>query len=281
MDKKSLMKIKTKLCKDMKLINTFISNIKYDSNIKRRDEFIEYIFQRKLPGLNYMTKGILPRKIEELGSTKFIVFQSDNIINELQWMNLLINKYKKEISIYLKCKNIYEQCLLNGKYTEAKEILKEIETLVCTSIWGISQAFLVTELDSGIKEHKKLLSELSEKSTSSIVTFIFDFLSFKVEINNNYESFKYKIEKRFPNKKISFQSETLKEYLLFTLDVKYTTRDKNKIAKVLAMENIMSIIDIYEAYIKATQLLLIDDEIDSDIKQEIFIEIQNLNSTID
>lgn len=281
MDNKQLIMIRTKLCKNMKLINAFISDVKYNDNTKRKDEFIKYILNRELPGLNYITKGILPKSVEELGSTKFIPFQNDNIINELKWTIFLISRYKKEISIYLKLKNDLQRFIINGQYIEAKKILNEIENSICQSIWGISQLFLLTELDNGIKEHKKLLSQLSEKSKSSVVTFILEFLSFKVEANNTYESLKYKIEKRFPNKKFSFQSELLKEYLLFTLDVKYITTDISKIQKVLAIENTMSIIDIYEAYIKAVQLLLIDENLDIEIRKEVLFGIDYINTILE
>ncbi|KQB77049.1 hypothetical protein AK964_19270, partial [Clostridium butyricum] len=188
---------------------------------------------------------------------------------------------KKKFLCYLKLKNDLQRFTINGQYIEAKKVLNEIGNSICQSIWGTSQLFLLTELDNGIKEHKKLLSKLSEKSKSSVVTFILEFLSFKAEVNNTYESLKYKIEKRFPNKKFNFQSELLKEYLLFTLDVKYITTDISKIQKVLAIENTMSIIDIYEAYIKAVQLLLMDEKLDIEIRKEVLGGIEHINNILE
>ncbi|EOU1892327.1 hypothetical protein GZ980_001510 [Clostridium perfringens] len=281
MDNKEIIRIRTKIFKNQKLIGPFISNVKYNNNNRYKSEIVENIFNKKIPGIKYISKGILPKDYEILGSTCYIPFQSNKLINELQWMNLLINKYKKEISMYLKYKEQYEKYILNGKYDDAKKTLNKIEEFVCKSIWGTSQRFLIVELNEGIKEHKRLLAELSEKSKSSIVKFILDFYSFKVELNNNYDSLKYKIEKRFPIKKMNFQSEILKEYLMFKLDVKYISKDIDKIAKVLSMENIMSIIDIYESYIKAIHCLIINKEIDFNIKKEICIELKNLKNKID
>lgn len=279
MKKREILEIKTSLYRDAKKIPSFMHYVKYNKNTSMKNELVNMILKKELPGSNYITKGIMPKSLNEIASTKAITIKENNIKDELQWINKLINRYKNELSKYLSYKNEYEKFLVNGMYAEARIILNKIQNEVCLSVWGISQLFLLTELELGIKDHKELLSELSQKNMDKLITFILEFLSFKAEINNSYDSFKYKVNKKFPSKRTSFQTSLLKEYLLFTLDIKYNEKDSGTIGNVLAMQCMMSIIDIYEAYVKAIEILISKEDLEINLKLEILeqMETSDLN----
>lgn len=278
---KEFISVKVNMMRDLKNINYYISGIKYGKDRRKKEQLIGHILKGDLPGKSYFIDGIMPKSIRHLGKTRFITFQHKKIISELQVMNYLIRCYKSYVSKYLKLREKYEFNLLRGNYEKALELLMKIESEVCISLWSISQHFLIKEFQYGTEEHKKLLSNLTEECESEIITFMLDYISFKAEKKNSYESLLYKIDKRFDNKTTGFQSEVLRESLIFLLDVKYSDFDEERLSKVLAFQNMMSIIDIYECYIKSIQLIINKKDIKEDLKEEIIYELLAIKDDID
>ncbi|CAI3647076.1 hypothetical protein CNEO3_470028 [Clostridium neonatale] len=279
MNKKEYIKIKSQLYRNMHKIKHFVSKVKYEENRGKQNSIFELINQKSLPGSKYIDGNILPSSIEELGKNLYIPFVRNKISLEWLWQYRLINKYSSNILKYIEYKEEYEKYILSGNYEKALEIIEKINGEVCISLWGISQMFLIYELKDGVKEQKKFLQELSEKASNSIVLFTLEFLSFKAEVQNSYESLNYKIEKKYANKKATFEKEILEDFLNFLLDVKYIEFNSEKISKVLSLINTMSIIDIYEAYVKSIQLA-ISNNLDVNLQTQLSQQIGEVNLII-
>lgn len=207
MNKKEYIKIKSQLYRNMHKIKHFVSKVKYEENRGKQNSIFELINQKSLPGSKYIDGNILPSSIEELGKNLYIPFVRNKISLEWLWQYRLINKYSSNILKYIEYKEEYEKYILSGNYEKALEIIEKINGEVCISLWGISQMFLIYELKDGVKEQKKFLQELSEKASNSIVLFTLEFLSFKAEVQNSYESLKYKIEKNFQIRKLRLKKK--------------------------------------------------------------------------
>ncbi|WP_315110577.1 hypothetical protein [Clostridium intestinale] len=275
MNKKEINKIKVILFKNMKRLSGFINSLKYDRSSDRLTLF-KLVMNGELPGRDYIDRGAIVKNIEYLGSTKFIPFTEKNIIKELEWLELIIKNYSNEINKFIEYKLIYEKALISGEYDEANKILELING-ISLSNWALGQQFVINEFQKGIEHNKKVLSEISEKISNIVVALLMDCMSFKAEKNTSYESLRYKLEKIFAHTKKTFADDLIKKYLFFKIDIVDNRLDT--LEEVLALESTMSILDIYETFVRVCQVLMVNNT-DEDIRICILSIARNIKKNI-
>lgn len=124
----------------------------------------------------------LPDSYENLGVIKERPYLGEDIYSELNLVLIGIRKYKYEINLFIKYKEIYETNLLIGNYKLAKKYLTKIESEVCHSLWTIENRFILEEFSGNASENKELLSKFNRLNKSKGATkYLVHFLSQRAE----------------------------------------------------------------------------------------------------
>ena len=118
----------------------------------------------------------LPNNVGNIANAE-IIYNGDNIEDEINWTLLSIRKYADEINQFVKLKKCYDIALLNGEYDLAENILDEIDRTISTSLWSIENRFLIIELKKGLKENTNFLNEINNQNEKGFILCLAHFFS--------------------------------------------------------------------------------------------------------
>ncbi|MDW3195867.1 MAG: hypothetical protein R8G66_26065 [Cytophagales bacterium] len=128
--------------------------------------------ERNLPKANnqLIHGNPLPSDYSFLGSLKETPYLGDNIHAELNQCLIGVRKYRNEINLFLFYKELYDENLIIGNYTEAEKYLSKIEENICCSLWTLENRFVLFELSGKASENKKYLSSFNTDNLSKGIT---------------------------------------------------------------------------------------------------------------
>lgn len=195
----------------------------------------------------------LPNNVGNIANAE-IIYNGDNIEDEINWTLLSIRKYADEINQFVKLKKCYDIALLNGEYDLAENILDEIDRTISTSLWSIENRFLIIELKKGLKENTNFLNEINNQNEKGFILCLAHFFSLKAEKElsvNRYEVSLFKFILPFIQK--GYKKDF--EYYLFKLHPFFQI-DYSHLSAIIAFENYNSIIDRYLTLIKVLRLII-------------------------
>ena len=252
------------------------SNAKY---IKK--ELLTDIFNKIVPGYKYVFENLFPNTIDEIGKTDhYIPFATNSDIRaELEWIQLIISLLCNEINIFIQQKSNYEKYFLLGNFRKAKETINQINSEVAYSFWSYEQISLISEIEGGFVENKKILSNTSDISKNYLSLLFCKLYSYKVELDSTYINFKHSINTQVDSTRDNF----LKDYIEYKFSVLDYNGTEENLKQVLCLESLTSVIDLYETFISVCMYIITSNNFSNNIelKKEIFQLLTPLNNVID
>ncbi|MBU1195208.1 MAG: hypothetical protein KKE62_05095 [Proteobacteria bacterium] len=245
------------LFQNPKQLSNKLYSLKYECSYGMREHFIDKIHNGNAPGYSYIFANLVSDSLHDINKRKNVILFNPNcrFRNEMEWAYLIIKKFEKKIQTFIALKEKYEKSLVLGNITEAQSAISEINESVSFSVWGCEQELLLGEIDGGFVGNKKLLSKTAEKTNNYLMLLLIDFYSYKAEIDSSHSNFNHHLNNFIEKSHDDF----LTNYLNFKLKSFYDFEGFAKLEglhKVICIESLMSIIDLYETYIKICMIIV-------------------------
>lgn len=226
------------------------AKIKYNITGEVLSKSLDEIFKVSPHFKQLVWGNLFPANVSELGEGNSFFFKSENIICDFNWLYLQINKYKSEISEYVKMRDGVEKAILLGYYDEALEKLDVIYKKFGVSIWYYEMKLLIYNYSDNEEKSLELLTEinlLKKDAKHGFVPFLLSYLYKRC--SKNYSAFAYDSElaNKFKQNRTEFQKDRY-SYYLFRLNY-YKSYKSQDMSPVLIMEATNSLIDRYNIFI--------------------------------
>lgn len=197
---------------------------------------------------NYFYGTPLPRSYDQLRSGNWTLQVS--VEKEIGWYSLSIVRFSTQINIFVQYRDLYENAMLMGDYSNASSILDKIDAEVCYSFWGMEQRFIVAELSGGLKSNKDFLSAINNSSQDIFVTTFAYFFSNRSENKMSIQRFN-----NFFNNFFQTLGDEIREYFLFVAN-SFSSDEFKELEGILSYHSLSSVIDRYLTFVKTTHSLL-------------------------
>lgn len=244
-------------------------------NYKDISEAINYILKTNSKSFDVLRNVLFPEKYEFLNQGMLIYAREDDLEKQLCLYSILFSCCSGKINCYLKLKEKYENLLINGDYVNAKNILDEIESNIGVSIWGLDNRFILNEYTGGLESNKDYLASINSINCDSWISLLADLFSFKAEKGVNNRQYVHRIEKI-----LNKAPKDLKPFFIEKLFPLYEI-DLNDIYNMLYYNSGLSIIDLYNTYIKACIRIISDDDADYRSKKAVLKSLTLIGSVKD
>lgn len=214
----------------------------------------------------------LPENYSELGDLKerpLLGLYSNGkltsvgLASELNLVLIGVRKYKFEINLFLKYKELYESYLLTGDYERAEKQLSKIENEICYSLWSLENRFVLKELSGKASENKEFLSQFNETNNSKGITkYLAHYLSLRAEHSLSINRYFNDLEISLDNLRNSDTKEAFQNYYRFKLTF-LNHIDFSNYGEIIALDFSHSIIDRYLNLVRIlTNLLAVSSYLD-------------------
>ena len=215
------------------ILSEFTKNKKAYSIISKRN-----LIKPKLKSL------MLPKNMSKIIDNKLGLFWDADESNTIYLVSFYLILFSDEINQFLNKKREYESMLYSGRYTEAMEILDNIEKDICITLWGIKQKLVINDLIGGLEQNKLYLESISKKAQGkAYIEIIFNWYSVMSENTTSYDNYQNSIKKFFDNSEGSMST-----YLRYKLDLEYQL-DFGDFSSIIQIESFSSVIDLYLSFI--------------------------------
>lgn len=207
----------------------------------------------------------LPDGYSSLGTLKEVPYIGENIHAELNQCLIGVRKYRHEINLFLSYKELYEENLITGNYTEAELYLDRIESDVCYSLWTLENRFVLFELSGRASENKKFLSSFNESNkTQGVTKSLAHYLSLRAEHSLSVNRYLNDLEIALSNLRNENTKEAFINYYRFKLTF-VNHVDFSNYGAILSLDFRHSIIDRYLNQTRAlTSLLAVSNYLKED-----------------
>lgn len=221
----------------------------------------ELLFGKPLPQ-SYSELGLL-KEFPLLGLYTKKGLTPVELASELNLVLIGIRKYKYEINLFLKYKDIYESYLLIGDYENAEKQLDKIENEICFSLWSLENRFVIKELSGKASENKEFLGQFNETNNSKGITkHLAHYLSLRAEHSLSVNRYFNDLEVSLGNLKNTDTRDAFQNYYRFKLTF-LNHIDYNNYGEIIALDFSHSIIDRYLNLAKVlTNLLAVSSYLD-------------------
>lgn len=223
----------------------------------------EHLVGNPLPK-DYSELGVL-NEFPILGLKTIKGLKTVELTSELNLALTGIRKYKYEINLFLKYKEIYESLLLIGDYENAEKQLSKIETEICYSLWSLENRFVLKELSGKASESKEFLNYFNNINNSKGVTkYLAHYLSLRAEHSLSINRYFNDLEISLNNLRNTNTKEAFKDYYKFKLTF-LNQIEFNNYGEIIALDFSHSIIDRYLNLLKVlTSLLAVSSFLDKE-----------------
>lgn len=168
----------------------------------------------------------------------------------LLWGKSLCLEYSKELSLFVSYKEKYEKSLFGGDIDNAHKILNQIERKISFSVWGIQQRLLLFHLKNEKEEIDKVIKKV-ETITNNCASLLIFFHNKMTDSNIDYKKYLENIQNFLGS---IDEDSTVWKYFDSKLNIA-TVKNIQAIKISLVIDEQISIIDYYETFIEALQLL--------------------------
>lgn len=221
---------------DIEDISRIVKMVNSNSSMKMR---IEKIF--------------FPKTILDMCNSKIVINTELDIVFLRLYCMKIFSEYKEFLESYISLKNQYEKNIFSERYEEALHIVDSIEEKLGLSVWSISKRMFLYDKIYGLEKHKRYLSELQNECKKNILlSTLLELESYFAEANTSYPAYKKRVESY---NDILQDNDIISKYLDFRFNVEREF-DFGKIRVALMFDSQLSIIDMYETFVLAEQLLL-------------------------
>lgn len=210
----------------------------------------------------------LPVNYSELGNLLEFPYLGTNVNAELNLCLIGVRKYKYEINLFLKYKELYESYLLVGDYENAENQLSKIENEICFSLWSLENRFVLKEISGKASENKEFLSHFNEVNNSKGITkYLAHYLSLRAEHSLSVNKYLNDLEASLGHMKDSATKEAFQNYYRFKLTF-LNHIDFNNYGEIISLDFSHSIIDRYLNLTRVlTNLLAVSSYFDEDAEK--------------
>ncbi|MFT3993608.1 MAG: hypothetical protein QM660_04825 [Dysgonomonas sp.] len=231
----------------------------------------ELLLGKPLPQ-NYSELGLL-KEFPLLGLYTEKGLTPVELASELNIVLIGIRKYKYEINLFLKYKDIYETYLLIGDYENAEKQLDKIENNICFSLWSLENRFVLKELSGKASENKEFLGQFNEINNSKGITkYLAHYLSLRAEHSLSINRYFNDLELSLSNLRSTDTREAFQNYYRFKLTF-LNHIDFNNYGEIIALDFSHSIIDRYLNLTKVlTNLLAVSSYLDEAKEKEFVLK---------
>lgn len=240
--------------------NYEIGNFYYDLqeivnkwNLKDLQEAISYILKTNSKTFAWLKKQLLPPDYSYLNCGKFIS-TGGNVDKILCWYALLIESNAKLLNAFLVDKAIYESLFINGEYDKAEQLLDEINQKYGYSLWSLDSRFALYEYVGGLEKNKEFLADITTSTSDIWVTICAELFSFKAEKSVNNRQYVHRV-----NNFLNALEDDIKRYFSEKL-YPISEIDIDDIYDILFFNSSLSVIDMYDVFIKICVRTLLEDK---------------------
>ena len=199
-----------------------------------------------------MKKILFPQNIHDMCSNRIVMSTAIDMDYLRKYFIKIFSEYNIYIEKYIELKNQYEKFLFLEKYTDALQIVDNIEDILGLSVWSISKRMFLFDKVYGLEKHKRYLSELQNQSNNNIIlSTLFELESYFAEANTSYSAYKKKLESYSD---VLQENEIIRKYIDFRFNVEREF-EKEKIRIAYIFDSQTSIVDMYETFVLAEQLM--------------------------
>jgi hypothetical protein len=263
---------------NLKNIENHMMRIRYSLPFRQKEEIVDSIFNNSFPGKKYLFRGIIANSINDISSTKYIPFyQEQDILFDIEWVTLILEKYIKELEYYYLLKEEYEVCIVNGNIEKANVLLDKINNEITYSFWGIEQTMICSEMLGGFESNRNKLSEIAEKTNKYLILMVSEFYSYKAEIDSTYSNFIHRLSNFFNQTSDEFDEILIKDYLDFQFKTIDTNLSTESMRRVLSLSTTLPLIDLYEDFVKASSIILSSNLYNDEAKRLIINSIESMD----
>ncbi len=231
----------------------------------------ELLIGKPLPK-NYSELGDIQEK-PLLGLYSNGKLTSVGLVSELNLVLIGVRKYKFEINLFLKYKELYESYLLIGDYENADNQLSKIENEICYSLWSLENRFVLKELSGKASENKEFLCQFNETNNSKGITkYLAHYLSLRAEHSLSINRYFNDLEISLNNLRNSDTKEAFQNYYRFKLTF-LNHIDFNNYGEIIALDFSHSIIDRYLNLVRIlTNLLAVSSYLDENQDKKVALK---------
>lgn len=235
-----------------------ISNFYYDIqqmvngwNLIDLKEAISYILKTNSKTFSWLKKQLCPPDYSFLNFGKFISTKG-NVEKLLNWYAIILESNAKLINAYLIEKAKFESSFINGEYEKAEQLLNRIDQMFGCSLWGLDNRFALYEYVGGLEKNKEFLASITASVSDIWVNICAELFSFKSEKSVNNRQYVHRIDNF-----LDAMEENIKPYFVEKL---YPISEINmdNIYDVLYLNSSLSVIDMYDVYIKICVRILLE-----------------------
>lgn len=222
------------------------ARLKYSVTSASLSQALDRLFQYSKYYKEILWGHLFPEDVCKLGESNYHFFQSENILGDLNWLYIQINKNAKKLSLYFELRDDIERDILIGYYDDALDKLEKIRKRLGVSIWYYEMRMLIYSYTNNEKKNLHLLSDINEKKKDSqhgFVSFLLSFLYKRCSKSHSAYAFDAELESRFNMNRTAFQKARY-NYYLFRLNY-YQAYQIDDLSPILIMEATNSLIDRY------------------------------------
>lgn len=199
-----------------------------------------------------MDKILFPKTIYDMCNNKIVINAELDIDYLRSYYIKVFCEYREKIEGYIDMKNQYEKFLFSEQYAEALHVINSIENELGLSVWSISKKMYLYDKIDGLERHKRYLSELQNNVNNNILlSTLFELESYFAEANTSYSAYKKRLESY---NEILQENDIIRKYLDFKFNVEREF-ELEKIQIAFMFDSQLSIVDMYETFVLAEQLL--------------------------
>lgn len=199
---------------------------------------------------------LFPRSVKGLFDQPAL-FRPADATNEIAWAAALCRRFSKRLSAYVAMRAQLQRALLIGREDEAKQLILNIEEEYGISIWLLQVQLAASQLWGTPEERHQRTKDLeSEAEPQSITRVLLRFLYRRAEPLRTKNKLKEELAPVLHANSNYALQQFLKEKILNPLSPMPAA-----MASVLMFEAQSSLIDLYEALIRRSQLIATDPNI--------------------
>ncbi|MEN4053123.1 hypothetical protein [Sulfurimonas sp. NWX79] len=252
----------------------FLYKFKHDADLDTLTKyFSKIIAEPKLQ--NVRLNNLIANEIEQI-YTKSFQHPPMDILREIIWTGLVLNRYSESINKFIKLRIHFENQILLSNYIKADTILKKIEKEHGKSLWIIKNKLNLLQELEGLESQKKYENFLLDKEINTELKILIYLSSISAETNISPGHFSKILDDFFEE----FSDEALKEYFKYKLKKDYHVQTKF-LSKILVEENRLTLIDLYETYIDILNTILCKRVFNDNIPDKLIKIIRKLYSSIE
>ena len=204
-----------------------------------------HVFKKRVPrlfqsliNLNYLKR----QSFDKVFNSGYQFDKGEDICEYIGMLAYIFEEHQKELNLFLKLYNEFEESLLLGKYNDCRKKLNEINTKVSYSFWGADTEIKLSRLTENLAKATNVYNKLfrTNRRLSSLCNFSFKTSTVDVPFDTDVEHYL----RRMPDQ---YSREV---YISHCFPYK-----DNKEGRSIYFDTTLSIIDLYCGFIYSLDIL--------------------------